>query len=358
MTALDAVVIGAGAAGLAAAYGVQRRGLRFVVLEAGQAATGAWPAYYDSLKLFTPARHSALPGLPFSGSPQRYPGRDEMSAYLQAYAAYFAFPVEFGADVAKVQKRGRLFSVTARDCREWTARAVVCASGTFQRPYQPDLPNMQQYRGRLLHSAKYTAPQPFAGQRVIVVGAGNSAAQIAAELGRVARVTLAVRRPPRLFPQRPFGVDLIDWLALSGIERLPLGAFGRVPDAQPVIAVPHLRSALQRGNPDLQPMFKDFTSSGVRWQNGQVEPVNTVIFATGYAWNGAYLPPEAVDPLGEPRQRLGVSSVLAGLYFTGLPGQRSIASGTIRAAGPDAEYVAAHLSQYLEEDCATYSATT
>lgn len=345
---LDAVVIGAGAAGLAAAYWLRRRGLRFAVLEAGDTASGAWPAYYDSLTLFTPARHSALPGLPFGGDPQHYPARGEMIAYLQTYAAHFGLPIRRGAEVAALAREGGLFRATARDGRSWTARTAVCASGTFRHPHWPGLPGAGDFRGRTLHAAQYRRPQPFAGQRVIVVGAGNSAAQIAAELGGVARVTLASRRPPRLFPQRPLGRDLTDWLGWSGAERLPLGVLGRVPDVQPVIAVPGLRAALRGGNPDLRPLFEALTPSGVRWPGGQEEAVDSVIYATGYRWNGRYLPAAALDRRGEPRQRLGLSTALPGLAFVGLPGQRTVASGTIRSAGPDARYVVARLSEYLE----------
>lgn len=349
---LDALVIGAGTAGLAAAYWLRQRGLKFVVLEAGGAASGAWPAYYDSLRLFTPARHSALPGLPFGGDPDHYPSRGEVIAYLQTYAAHFGFPVEREAEVVQVQRvEGAphcAFRVQARDGRTWTARTVVCATGTFRSPHWPELPGAPAFGGVTLHSSQYRRPAPFAGQRVIVVGAGNSAAQIAAELGAVARVTLASRRPLRLFAQRPLGHDLTDWLAWSGAERLPLGALGRVPDAQPVIAVPGLRPALRSGNPDRRPMFTAFTPGGVRWPGGDVEAVDSVIYATGYRWNGGYLPRAALDGDGEPRQHLGASTTHRGVYFVGLPGQRTVASGTIRAAGPDARRVVARLARHLE----------
>ncbi|GAA4020726.1 ArsO family NAD(P)H-dependent flavin-containing monooxygenase [Deinococcus rubellus] len=344
---LDAVVIGGGAAGLSAAYWLQRRGPTFVVLEAERESQGAWPAYYDSLTLFTPARHSALPGLAFPGLPPRYPSRDEVAAYLRAYAAYFAFPVERGAQVVSVERGKATFTVTAQDGRNWTARTVVCASGTFRHPKVPELPGQSSFGGRLLHSSEYRHAQPFAGQRVVVVGAGNSGAQIAAELSQVARVTLASLRPPRFFPQRLLGLDLTDWLALSGLERWPLGRLGRVPDVQPVIAVPGLRLAFTRGNPDVRPMFRAFISGGLEWADGRREQVDSVIFATGYAWNGGYLPKAALDIMGEPRQRLGISTALPGLYFVGLPGQRTVASSTLRAAGPDARFVVGELAKTL-----------
>lgn len=345
---LDALVIGGGSAGLAAAAWLQRLDVHAAVLESGSSPSGAWPTYYSSLTLFTPARHSSLPGMRFPGPPDHYPSRDAMAAYLRAYAEHLALPVVRHADVIRLQAMNGGFHVTARDGRTWAARTVVAATGTVRRPRRPALPGAEHTGVQTRHARDYRHPEPFAGQRIVVVGAGNSGAQIAAELGRVARVTLASRRPLRLVPQRPLGHDLTDWLTWSGVERVPIGAFGRVPAASPVVAVPGLRAALRRGNPDLRPMFTALTQDGVRWADGTVEPVDTVILATGYGWNGSYLPPAALGPDGEPRQRLGISTALPGLYFVGLPGQRTVASGTVRAAGPDARAVVRHLVRHLE----------
>jgi putative flavoprotein involved in K+ transport len=341
---LGAVVIGAGAAGLAAAYHLQRQGRRFVVLEASPVPSGSWPQYYDSLTLFTPARHSGLPGLPFPGSAGHYPSRDEMAEYLQSYAEHHAFPVQTGTRVLRVRKAEVGFEVQTENGGVLSARTVICASGTFGRPFSPALPGEAEYQGKRLHSSVYRNAEPFAGQRVVVVGAGNSAAQIAAELSRMARVSLAVRSRPHLIAQRPLGVDLTDWLSLSGIERVPFGRLFRVPDVQPVIAVPGVKAAFRRRTFDMRPMFTAFTPAGVRWADGREEDVDSVVFATGYRSDSPYLPADALDAEGEPRQRGGLSRVYPGLAFVGLPGQRTVASGTIRAAGSDAGAVVRRLT--------------
>ncbi|MFC6662826.1 FAD-dependent oxidoreductase [Deinococcus multiflagellatus] len=147
-TRLDVLVIGAGQAGLATAYHLQGHGLRFQVLEAGQRPVGAWPQHYASLKLFSPARHASLPGWPFSGDPERYPTRNEVVAYLEAYAAHFQFPIVTGAEVAQVLPDGEEFRVLSADGRIFCARAVVAATGTFRRPFMPEVPGRETFGGK------------------------------------------------------------------------------------------------------------------------------------------------------------------------------------------------------------------
>ena len=198
--AYDTIVIGAGQAGLAAGYHLQRAGVSFAILEAGDQPGGSWPAYYDSLRLFSPARYSALPGRPFPGPAGRYPARDEVVAYLRDYAAHFRLPVITGVRVTEVAPAPDGFRVRAANGTVFSARAVVAATGAFHRPSLPALPGQESFGGRIIHSAAYRRPEDFAGQRVIVVGAGNSAVQIAVELadtqGGPAEVTLATRQMP------------------------------------------------------------------------------------------------------------------------------------------------------------------
>src|SRR5688500_10531858 len=220
----DVLVLGAGQAGLATGHALRDTGLRHLLLEASGAVGGAWPHYYDSLALFSPARFGSLPGLPMSGDPGRYPTRDEAVAYLRSYADHFAVPVRTRAPVAQVTSRGdHDFEVRLTDGEALTARAVVAATGGFTNPHLPRIPGQGAYGGRLLHGAAYRNPTGFDQQRIVVVGAGNSAVQVAHELAAVADVTLATRGPIPLRKQRPLGVDLHYWVAWSGIDRLPLG---------------------------------------------------------------------------------------------------------------------------------------
>ncbi len=346
----DAIVVGAGQAGLAAGYELQRAGLSFAILEAGARPVGSWPHYYDSLRLFSPARYSALPGLPFPGDPDHYPSRDEVVAYLQAYAAHFALPVITAAQVERVSRKPD-FEVTTTSGLTYISRSVIAATGAFHRPYLPEILGQADYRGTIIHSAAYRDPVPWRKQQVVVVGGGNSAVQIGVELARVAHVTLATRRPLRLVPQRVLGRDLHFWLRLSGVEALPLGRWISLREANPVLDTGGYRAALERGKPGRRPMFVRFSPHGVVWADGTEEPVDAVIFATGYRPNLGYLAGlGALDAQGRARQQAGISLTTPGLYYVGLPAQRTFASATLRGVGSDAAYVVRHLQHWVGAD--------
>lgn len=200
METYDVLVIGAGQAGLATGWHLQRAGVRFLLLEATERASGAWRGYYDSLELFSPAAYSGLPGLPFPGLPGHYPQRDEVVAYLEAYASHVHLPIRYRQRVQEVRRENEHFLVRTEDGTLYAARALIAASGTFGQPYTPALPGLADFKGRRLHSAEYRRPQGDEGQRVVVVGGANSGGQIACELAGVASVTLATRRPIRSRP--------------------------------------------------------------------------------------------------------------------------------------------------------------
>ncbi len=236
MEHVDVAVIGGGQSGLATAHALLQQDLQPVVLEASDRPTGSWPQYNDSLTLFSPARYSSLPGMPFPGAdPDRYPHRDEVAAYLTAYAASLNVDVRTGRRVSVVRRTSGGFEVELESGERMTARAVVAASGTFGRPHRPALPGLRGFTGTVLHAADYRHPEPFAGQRVIAVGAGNSAVQIAAELARTARVTLASRTPVRFARQRTLGRDLHFRLRHTSLDTTPLGRLLREPPTQLVI---------------------------------------------------------------------------------------------------------------------------
>lgn len=167
MERTDVAVVGGGQSGLATAHALLRRGLRPAVLEASEPAAGSWPRHYDSLTLFSPARYSSLPGMPFPGTDRdRYPHRDEVVAYLTAYADRLDADIRTGCRVSAVRRTSDGFEVETEGGNRLSARAVVAASGSFGHPHRPVLPGLEEFTGQVLHAADYRSPAPFTGRRV------------------------------------------------------------------------------------------------------------------------------------------------------------------------------------------------
>ncbi len=313
------------------------------MLEAGDHTAGSWPHHYDSLTLFSPARYSALPGLPFPGDPDHHPHRDEVVAYLRDYAARLDADIRTRRRVHEATVTDGGYRVHTTD-ETLTAPLVVAASGGFGNPHRPALPGLDAFTGEVLHVVQYRSPQEFAGQHVVVVGAGNSAVQVATELAGHARVTLASRTPVSFVPQRPLGHDLHFWSTALGLDHLPVGPLLRDQPRVPVLDDGRYRGALTAGRPRPAPLFTDIDGTRVSWPDGRTEHVDTIVLATGYRPDLPYLDRlGALDPTGTPRQFRGLSLTHRGLGFVGLEWQRSLASATLRGVGRDATYLVGRL---------------
>ncbi|MGW1179254.1 NAD(P)-binding domain-containing protein [Kitasatospora sp. NPDC002543] len=215
-------------------------------------------------------------------------------------------------------------------------------------PHRPELPGLAGFEGELLHAAEYATPGPFAGKRVVVVGAGNSAVQIAAELAERSRVTLATRAPVRFARQRVLGRDLHAWLTATRLDTAPIGRFLSRPPGQPVLDDGRYRAALAAGMPERRPMFTSVDGAKVTWLDGTAEAVDAIVLATGYRPNLPYLRPlGALDRDGRPLHRDGLSTVGPRLAYLGLEWQRSLSSNSLRGVGRDAARVARRLAGEL-----------
>ncbi len=346
MTSLSdpVIIIGAGQSGLAAARAARDAGLDPVVLEAGTGRSGSWPSYYDSLTLFSPARYSSMPGFPFPGDPDRYPTRDEVAAYLDSYADHVGVEVRTGTRVDQVSADGSGFVVHTAGGEELPASGVVAASGSFGNPHTPRLPGQDTYTGDILHVADYRSPAKYSGQRVVVVGAGNSAIQVAHELADHAAVTVATLRTPAFVSQVVGGQDLHHWFGTTGFDRMP-GAWLAGPPL--VLDTGDYQNAYDAGRLDQRPMFSSLDGDSVVWADGRTEHTDTVILATGYRPDLGYLRSlGALDDTGYPRHVGGISTTHPGLVYVGLEFQRSFSSNTLRGVSRDADDVIAPLTAY------------
>lgn len=349
-SASPVVVIGAGQSGLAAARALRELNTSTVVLEASDRPAGSWPHYYDSLQAFSPASFSAMPGKPFPGDPGRYPTRDEVADYLESYAAKLDVEIRTNTRVVGVRDESDGFVVATEDGRELHAAGIVAASGSFSNPYRPTIRGVQSFTGELSHVADYRNPTRYAGKRVIVVGAGDSAAQIANELAAVANITLAVRHPLRFIPQRIGGEDVHYWLRETGFDSLPAGWLSKITRGSVITDSVGFQQTLADRLLDVRPMFSALDADHVVWTEGERERVDAVILATGYRPSLEYLRQlGALDPNGAPLHAGGVSTTHLGLVYLGLEFQRSYASNTLRGVSADASAVIAPLVAWTRD---------
>ncbi len=281
-TTVDVLIIGGGQAALATAYFLRRTQLSFLLLDEQAAPGGAWLHGWESLRLFSPATWSSIPGWPMPASESTYPTRAEVIDYLSRYEERYQLPVLRPVHVEAVERDGDYLRVRAGE-RSWRARAVVSATGTWSHPYIPDYPGREQFAGMQLHSAHYVDPAPFAGQRVMIVGGGNSGAQILAEVSKVAETLWITPEPPLFLADDVDGRVLFEraterWRAQQEgrtVEQ-PIGGLGDVVMVEPV------REARGRGVLVSERPFARFTPHGVEWADGRQAAVDAVIWCTGF----------------------------------------------------------------------------
>ena len=205
----DAIIIGAGPAGLATAAALQGRGFSVTMLEKSDAVGAVWRRHYDRLHLHTDRTRSSLPGLSMPKAFGRYPSRAQVVEYLEAYAAKFDLRPVFNAPVRTVRRDGRGWRAEAGE-NSRSAPIVVVATGWADYPHAPTWPGIETFGGPILHSSTYRNPAPFVGKRVLVIGYGNSGAEIALDLAEAGiDVTLSVRSPVNIVPRELFGVPIL-----------------------------------------------------------------------------------------------------------------------------------------------------
>lgn len=340
MRTLDVAVIGGGQAALAAGFYLRRTALRYALFDANEHPGGAWPHAWPSLHLFSPAKASSLPGWPMPASAGMYPTRDETIAYLTEYERRYALPVERPVRIAATHADGEtLHLVTDRD-EVIAAGAVISATGTWSAPQVPQFEGQSDFRGRLVHSAHYDGPQSFAGRRVLVVGAGNSGAQILADLVDHCHVTWVTAAPPVFLPDDVDGQYLFD----QGTARFKAIQEGRTPDPPrslgDIVMVESVRAIRDRGLLQSVRVFTQFTRDGVQWPDGTSEHVDAMVFATGFKPALQHLAPLAVP---DERGRLPMQGLHAAahprLFPLGYGDWTGFASATLIGVGRAAKAV-------------------
>lgn len=370
----DILVIGAGPAGLAVAGALAMRGRHAELIERANDVGAAWRGHYERLHLHTVKTHSALPGLAFADAAPRYVPRSQVVAYLDSYAQAFAIRPRFGEEAIAVMRRDGGWHVTTQpthappDGRAWRARFVVVATGANAVPLRPRLDGEDDFGGRIVHSREYRDAKPFTGQRVLVVGMGNTGAEIALDLAlNGVRASLSVRSPVNIVRRDVLGrptqltalalsrlpTRLGDWIArvlrdltVGRLERFGLETSKTSPLADlrergrtPLIDVGTL-ARIRSGEIVVHPAIDRVEQGGVRFAGGTRTPFDAIVLATGYRaavdrlFPGATVP---VDEHGLPTQLVGTGA-LNGAFFVGFDTRQ--AGGLLRTIGQQAIAVA------------------
>jgi putative flavoprotein involved in K+ transport len=346
----DVVVVGGGQAGLAAGYHLRRRNLDHVILDAQDHPGGAWRHMWDSLHLFSPVAHSSLPGWPMPTQPGKaYPDAAHVVGYLAAYEKRYHLPVQRPVRVHAVHRDAERLRVET-DSGAWSARAVISATGTWWRPFLPAVPGRQAFTGEQLHTTGYRNPGQFTGRRVIVVGGGNSGAQIAADLAPAGvEVTWVTARPPRFLADDIDGRALFD-AATARRRALDEGRAdtGGVASLGDIVAVPPVREARDAGLLKASPMFARLTADGVAWADGTTAGADAVIWCTGFRPALSHLAPLA---LRGTRGHIATEGTLATaesrLHLLGYGDWTGPASATLIGAGRPAREAATRIAGFL-----------
>ena len=338
-TETDVVVVGAGQAGLSVGRLLSRTDLDYVILDAEEGPGAAWRHGWDSLRLFSPAFWSSLPGIIFPGGRDYYPTRDEVIDYFTTYEQRYRLPIRRPVRVDAI-RRGDGSLLVESDAGDWLAGNVISATGSWRNPVIPDVAGRATFGGTQIHSACYRSPDQFQGKRVLVVGGGNSGAQIQAELSLVADSTWVTRREPRFLPDDVDGRALFD----RATARYDARQDGRDPDEAVenllgnIVMLPPVKAAHDRGDLMSVRMFERLSRYGVVWSDGQEEPLDAVIWCTGFRSALDHLKPlGVVEPDGHVRTDGTRSTLEPRLWLVGYGEWTGYASATLIGVGRTAK---------------------
>ena len=351
----DTVIIGGGQAGLATGYYLQEHDQDFVILDASDRVGDAWRARWDSLRVFTPARYSSLPGMDVPGSPYAFPTKNEVADYLETYAQRFDLPVELGVRVDGLERSGDSFLVTAGD-RRIEADNVVVAMASYQVPQIPDFAAELSDDIVQLHTSDYRNPDQLQDGSVLVVGAGNSGVEIALDVAYEHETWLSGRDVGHM----PFHID--SWVGRHlGVPFVMRVLFHRIFTTGTPIGRRIRPKVLSQGGPLVRTKPSDLATAGVERlprttgvRDGRpvvggddVLDVKNVIWCTGFRPDFSWIDLPIFEEKEQPKEPVHVRGVVPdepGLYFVGLFFQYAMTSGLFTGVGRDAEYIVDHLT--------------
>jgi putative flavoprotein involved in K+ transport len=350
---METIIIGGGQAGLATGYELARQRRSFVIVDGSERVGDSWRTRWDSLRLFTPARYNGLPGWRFPAAPWSFPTKDEMADYLEGYAARFELPIRTGVRVERLSRQDGVFVVEAAGGRRLEADRVVVASGAHRIPRVPAFASELGANVVQLHSSEYQRPSQLKEGAVLVVGAGNSGAEISFELAGDHRTWLSGGRPVPEIPvphgsvRFRFLVRVIRFVGHHVLTvRTPLGR--KVGPKIAASATPLIRlksKHLAAAGIERVPRVVGVRDGLPLLEDGRVLDVANVIWCTGFRQDFSWIELPVLGENGEPLHERGIVRSEPGLYFVGLVFQYAASSDVLPGVGRDARRIAKHIAQ-------------
>lgn len=342
----DVIVIGGGQSGLAVGYYLRRTNLSFIILDNEKEAGGAWQHSWKSLRLFSPAQWSSLPGIIMKGGADYYPTRDEAIEYIKEYEHKYDLPVKRPVEVVNVKGGTDGFSLETSD-GIYLAKALVSSTGSFNNPFIPEIPCMKDFQGAVLHSSQYRSADQFRNKRLAIIGEGNSGAQILAEVSLVADTVWITQKEPRFLPDNIDGRYLFD--AASQMYQAKLqGKTYQPPSLGDIVMVASVKDARQRNVFHSKRPFQKFSIDGVVWENEHEEKVDAVIFCTGFSPALKHLSSlNVVNSDGRVQTQETRATNMDGLWLVGYGNWTGFASATLIGVGRSAKRTVEEIVKYL-----------
>lgn len=343
----DVIVVGGGQSGLAVGYYLCRTTLSFLILDQASEPGGSWQHMWKSLRLFSPAQWSSLPGVMMLGGGNYYPSREEVLDYLKSYEAKYQLPIIRSVQVTNIEKVEDHFVLETTQGK-YETQTVVAATGSFTQPFVPEYDGMKSFQGEIIHSASYVSAEAWIGKRVAIVGEGNSGAQILAEVSNVTDTLWITLKEPRFLPDHVDGRFLFD-AATQMYEAKQQGKAYQPPSLGDVVMVPSVKEARERNVLKSVRPFQRFGADRLIWPDGHEEKVDAVIFCTGFRPAIAYLNNlNIVTPEGRVLTHETKSTQMPGLWLVGFGNWTGFASATLIGVGRSAKQTVEEIKNYLK----------
>lgn len=348
---VDLIIIGGGQSALACGYFLRRTGLDYLILDDKETCGGSWPQTWESLTLFSPSKFSSLPGYLMPASAGEYPSRDEVISYLCEYEQRYDFQIKRGSRVKRVIQKDGFFIIEIVGGQQVRSKAVISATGTWQNPYTPEVAGRERFLGLQLHSREYKNPKAFEGKKVLIVGEGNTGAQLLAELSLVTQTTWATNKKPEFLPDDVDGRVLFD-LATAKYEAEKLG---KPFDASQyhlgnIVMTPSVKAARERGVLISKGKISALEYAAVTWENGETENIDAILWCTGFGFATDYLSDlVSVDARGKISTEETRCKEVPGLWLVGYGGWTGFASATLIGVSRSARQTVKEVVDFINE---------